>query len=430
MKTNFTPDQMANPFIRMMEENLRKCVHCGFCLPSCPTYSVLGDERKSPRGRIYLIKDLLENNTAINTEIVDYIDSCLSCLACKSACPSGVNYQHYIDYARNHIEKNHRRPWYDRWIRILLVQIIQNHKLFKIGLRLAKIAKPLFGLFGQRISKFFDIVPAELKAGSIPDGPKVFLAEGTKIKRVALLTGCAQKALRPSINEATIRLLTRMGMEVVVSNGTGCCGALSHHLGKDSMTRKLARGNIDSWQEEFDQDGLDAIIINAAGCGTEVKDYAYMFEDDPEYREKAKRISDLAKDITEIIEEHQLPLVTLRNPPDVVYHDACSLMHGQGITQLPRDQLRATGFNVLEIPGRYFCCGSAGSYNLLMPTMASELKERRQTSIKDIFKSSKASILVTGNIGCLIQLANGIEEQVVHTVELLDWATGGLKPPS
>jgi len=372
----------------------------------------------------------LENNTAINTEISDSIDSCLSCLACKSACPSGVNYQHYIDYARNYVEQNYRRPWYDRWIRLLLVQIILNPKLFKTGLKLAKLVKPLSGFLGQRLSKVLNTVPAELKEASIPDGPKVFPAEGVKAKRVALLTGCAQKILRPSINEATICLLTRMGIEVVVSAGAGCCGALSHHLGKDSMTRKLARANIDSWLEEFDRGGLDNIVINAAGCGTEVKDYAYIFKDDPVYKEKAQKVSDLAKDITEIISEHQLPAITLKNPPDVVYHDACSLMHGQGITQLPRDQLRSAGFNVLEIPGNHFCCGSAGTYNLLRPNMATELKDRRQISIRAIFESSKASILVTGNIGCIVQLASGIEGQVVHTVELLDWATGGLKPPN
>ncbi len=430
MKTDFTEVQRSNPLMQMMEENLRKCVHCGFCLPSCPTYSVLGDERESPRGRIYLIKDMLESRDAPNTETVSHVDSCLSCLACVSACPSGVDYQHYIDYARSYIEDHHQRPWFERFLRSLIVYIITHARFFRFVLRMARFAKPLSRFFSSKIFSVINMVPAELKVEKITNTAKIFPAKGLKIKRVSLLMGCAQNVLRPSINEATIRLLTRMNMEVVVTEGVGCCGALNHHIGKDSIARDLAKTNIDAWLTEFDQRGIDNIIVNAAGCGTEIKDYAYMFKDDLEYNEKAKKISNLTKDISELLSEHQLPSVSLSNQPNIIYHDACSLMYGQGITREPREHLKAVGFELTEIPGRHFCCGSAGSYNLLQPAMAETLKDRRLTLIDKVSKSNRASILATGNIGCLMQLASGTGLQVVHTVELLDWATGGLKPPN
>jgi glycolate oxidase iron-sulfur subunit len=429
MKTDFTEEQRSNPLMQMMEENLRKCVHCGFCLPSCPTYSVLGDERESPRGRIYLIKDMLESGNAPNTETVSHVDSCLSCLACVSACPSGVDYQHYIDYARSYIENHHQRPWFERFLRSLIVYIITHLRLFKFALRMARFAKPFSRFFSSKNFSLINMVPAELKIEKITNTAKVFPAKGLKIKRVALLMGCAQNVLRPSINEATIRLLTRMNMEVVVTEGVGCCGALNHHIGKDNIARDLAKTNIDAWLTEFDQRGIDNIVVNAAGCGTEIKDYAYMFKDDPEYNDKAKKISNLTKDISELLSEHQLPSASLSNQPSIIYHDACSLMHGQGITREPREHLKAVGFELAEIPGRHFCCGSAGSYNLLQPAMAETLKDRRLTLIDKVPKSNRTSILATGNIGCLMQLASGTGLQVVHTVELLDWATGGLKPP-
>jgi len=294
---------------------------------------------------------------------------------------------------------------------------------------MARFAKPFSRFFSSKIFSLINMVPAELKVEKITNTAKIFPAKGLKIQRVALLMGCAQNVLRPSINEATIRLLTRMNMEVVVTEGVGCCGALNHHIGKDNIARDLAKTNIDAWLTEFDQRGIDNIVVNAAGCGTEIKDYAYMFKDDPEYNEKAKKISNLTKDISELLSEHQLPSVSLSNQPNIIYHDACSLMHGQGITQEPREHLKAVGFEFYEIPGKHFCCGSAGSYNLLQSAMAEKLKNRRLTLIDRVSKSNQESILATGNIGCLMQLAAGTGLQVVHTVELLDWATGGPKPP-
>lgn len=432
MKTEFTAEQRKNPLIQLMEENLRKCVHCGFCLAACPTYSVLGDERDSPRGRIYLIKGMLEQGGAPEPEVVSHVDRCLSCLACMVACPSGVNYQHYIDHARNYVEEHHQRSLFDRTLRSVLAAIIPYTGRFKLALILAKIAKPFMqpfaGLLGPKLFGMINMAPKKLPKAILSDGPGVFNAEGAPRKRIALLPGCAQKTLRPSINEATIRLLTRMGVEVVISEGLGCCGALNHHLGKDDAARVFARANIDAWMKEIDQGGLDGIVINAAGCGTEVKDYAFLLKDDPIYSEKAQQISRLTKDITEIVADLELPELKETNLPGVIYHDACSLKNGQGITQQPRDQLKAAGFDVFEIPGTHFCCGSAGSYNLLQPVMADTLKERRIGGVNGVLENSDAALLATGNIGCLIQLASGTDIPVVHTVELLDWATGGPKP--
>jgi len=428
MKTEFTSAQRSNPIIQEIEANLRKCVHCGFCLSACPTYSVLGDERDSPRGRIYLIKDMLEQGGAPNPEIVSHVDRCLSCLACMSACPSGVHYQHYIDHARAYVEEHHQRPWFDGVLRAALAFILPYTGRFRLALSLAKFAKPLAFLFGTKLAAMINMAPDNIQKPTLPEGSQIYPAEGVRKKRVALMLGCAQKVLRPSINEATIRLLTRLGCEVVVSKDVGCCGALTHHLGKDEAARDFAKANITAWTREIEGEGLDAIVINAAGCGTEVKDYAYMFKAEPAHREAAQNISDLSKDISEIIADLELPAATTANLPSVVYHDACSLMHGQGITEPPRQQLRNAGFKVVEIPGRHYCCGSAGSYNLLQPEMAGQLKDRRLGGIDGVLSESSAEILATGNIGCLVQLASGTSTPVVHTVELLDWATGGPCP--
>jgi glycolate oxidase iron-sulfur subunit len=425
MKTEFTADQRANPIIQEIEDNLRKCVHCGFCLSDCPTYSVLGDERDSPRGRIYLIKDMLEQGGAPNPEIVSHIDRCLSCLACMSACPSGVHYQHYIDPARAYVEGHHQRPWIDGALRVVLAVILPHAGRFRLALSLAKIVKPVAFLFGCKLHAMINMAPANIQKPALAVGSKIYPAEGVRKKRVALMLGCAQKVLRPSINEATIRLLTRLGCEVVVSKDVGCCGALTHHLGKDDAARDFARANIDTWIREIEGKGLDAIVINAAGCGTEVKDYSYLFKEEADYREAAQKISDLSKDISEIIADLELPSSGGANLPAVIFHEACSPLHGQGITESPRQQLRRAGFSVVEIPDRHYCCGSAGSYNLLQPGMAGQLKDWRISGIDDVLSESSAQILATGNIGCLVQLASGTDIPVVHTVELLDWATGG-----
>ncbi len=424
MKTTFTEDQRANPLIKDMEENLRKCVHCGFCLSACPTYSILGDERDSPRGRIYLIKDMLEMDGSPNPAIVSHIDKCLSCLACMSACPSGVHYQHYVDQARAHIEDTFERPLFDRLIRWFLGYVLPHPDRFRFVIGLSRLVRPFRSLMGRKLEGIIELAPANLPKVQMPVRSAVYRATGEKKMRVALMTGCVQQVLRPSINEATIRLLTRLGAEVVVPAGSGCCGALVHHLGKNDGALDFARRNIAAWIDETEGDGLDAIVINASGCGTEVKDYGFMLRRDIIWRKKAEKVSALTKDVSEVIADLELEDNVSAKLSAVIYHDACSLLHGQGIFEQPRNLLVEAGYEVQEIPGKHYCCGSAGSYNLLQPDIAIWLKDQRLAEISKL----GAQVIATGNIGCLTQLATKAALPVVHTVELLDWATGGPRP--
>ncbi|MDA0239401.1 MAG: glycolate oxidase subunit GlcF [Proteobacteria bacterium] len=424
MQTNFTDIQRDDPQIQVMDENLRKCVHCGFCLTACPTYNLLGDERDSPRGRIYLIKEMLEDGGAISDEVVPHIDRCLSCLACKTACPSGVDYQRLIDHARVHIEEHYQRPWFERLVRRLIAGLIPHPGRFRLALRLAALARPFTGLLGERLSHLVAMAPKSVPAPSDMDRPQIFPAAGETKMRVALLTGCAQQVLRPSINEATIRLLTRLGCEVVVGVGAGCCGALVHHMGQESEARKSAQANIESWLKIADENGLDAVVANASGCGTMIKDYGFLFAEDAVWRDRAEKVAGLSRDVTEIVTALGLSAVSGEPLPTVAYHEACSLANGQGVTAEPRNLLKAAGFTVRDIPDGGQCCGSAGTYNLLQPTLANLLKDQKIAAI-DLLQPE---VIATGNIGCLTQLAGGTTLPVLHTVELLDWATGGPNP--
>lgn len=422
MQTSFTLAQLSDPAIAEADTILRKCVHCGFCTATCPTYVLLGDELDSPRGRIYLIKDMLENDRPASPQVVRHIDRCLSCLSCMTTCPSGVNYMHLVDHAREHIEETYRRPWHDALLRRLLAFLLPYPARFRFALFFASLARPLAPLFGGRLGAMLRLAPRALPTPSPYDRPQVFKAEGKRVMRVALLTGCAQQVLAPSINEATIRLLTRHGVEVVVAKGQGCCGALTHHLGKTEQALLSVKSNIEAWLSVDAKDPLDAIVINASGCGTTVKDYGFMLRGDPTWAEKAARVSALAKDISAVLEK--LPLKTKAPALKVAYHAACSLQHGQQIKDPPKKLLKAAGFEVAEIAEGHLCCGSAGTYNLLQSSIAERLKERKLAHIA----KTGADLLATGNIGCMTQLASAAGLPLVHTVELLDWASGGPKP--
>jgi glycolate oxidase iron-sulfur subunit len=311
MQTSFSLAQLADPHVAESEQILRKCVHCGFCTATCPTYVELGNELDSPRGRIYLIKDMLANGRAADAETVTHIDRCLSCLACMTTCPSGVNYMHLVDHARVHIEKTYRRPLFDRLNRALLATVLPYPSRFRAALGLAKFGRPFAPLFRavrglKPIAAMLELAPAALPAASPVSMPGTHAAEGTRRGRVALLTGCAQSVLDPAINEATVRLLTRLGVEVVVPEGEGCCGALVHHMGRDDEALSQARRNVDVWTREIERGGLDAIVITASGCGTTIKDYGFMLRLDPAYAEKAARVSSLAKDVTEYLAGQEL----------------------------------------------------------------------------------------------------------------------------
>jgi len=423
MQTAFTPARLQEPTVREMDAVFRKCVHCGFCTATCPTYVVLGDELDSPRGRIYLIKDMMERDLAAPEHVVRHVDRCLTCLSCMTTCPSGVDYMRLVDLARARIERNARRPLAERALRALLALVLPKPGLFRLALMGAMIAKPFRFLLPGRLKSMTALAPASLPVPSSVDRPRVFPARGPRRKRVALMTGCAQQVLRPSINEATVRLLTRLGCEVVVAEGAGCCGALAHHIGREDEAAAAARANVAAWEKVRDQGGLDAIVVNASGCGTTVKDYAFVLRHDPQWAERGARIAALARDVSEVVADLGLDVVAPVGGA-VAYHAACSLQHGQRVREAPKKLLAAAGFTVKEPAEAHLCCGSAGVYNILQPDIAGQLKERKVQRLA----ATGASLVATGNIGCLVQIGAGSPIPVVHTVELLDWATGGPKP--
>lgn len=423
MQTHFTPEQLTDAGTARANEILRSCVHCGFCTATCPTYQVLGDELDSPRGRIYLIKEMLESGRPADAKTVKHIDRCLSCLSCMSTCPSGVHYMHLVDHAREYIEKTYRRPFTDRALRWVLSRIIPYPGRFRLALLGAKMARPFARLLPDaRLRAMVAMAPKQVSAVSRNDDPQVFAATGARRMRVALLTGCAQKALNTDINDATIRLLRRLGCEVVVARGMGCCGALTHHMGRTGESHAQAGANIAAWMAEKRAGGLDAIVINTSGCGTTVKDYGHMFRNDPEAAEAAE-VSALAMDISELLVKLGLPAGAPKGLR-VAYHAACSLQHGQQVKTAPKDLLKRAGFEVVEPADSHLCCGSAGTYNLMQPAISAELKARKVKTLE----AKAPQVIAAGNIGCMMQIGSGTGVPVVHTVELLDWATGGPKP--
>ena len=423
MQTNFSAEQLKDPGIQRANEILRACVHCGFCTATCPTYQILGDELDSPRGRIYQIKDMLENERIPDPKTVLHIDRCLSCLACMTTCPSGVHYMHLVDHARAYIENNYKRPFTDRALRWVLARILPYPGRFRLALLGAKIGRPFaFAMPDKRLKAMLRMAPKSIPPVSRNDDPQSFPAQGARRMRVALMTGCAQKALDTDINDATIRLLRRLGCEVVVARGAGCCGALTHHMGKEGESHATAAKNIEAWSAEMAGEGLDAIVINTSGCGTTVKDYGHMFRTAP-LAEKAAKVSAIAMDVSEILMQLDLPEGDAKGLK-VAYHSACSLQHGQQIKTHPKTLLKRAGFEVVEPADSHLCCGSAGTYNLMQPEISAELKERKVRTLM----AKAPDVIAAGNIGCMVQIGSGIEVPVVHTVELLDWATGGPEP--
>ena len=442
MKTEFSLEQLADPDIAEADKILRACVHCGFCTATCPTYVLLGDELDSPRGRIYLIKEMLEKDRPPTPEVVKHIDRCLSCLACMTTCPSGVNYMHLVDQARVRIEKEFRRPLIDRMLRAVLGRVLPDPKLFRASVWLARLGRPLAALLPEpktpsatpslvrRIKAMLALAPGKLPAPG-PAGGSIFPAVGEQRGRVVLLQGCAQQVLAPRINQAAINVLTRHGIEVVLVKDEQCCGALTHHLGDDRDALARARANIAVWRAEAERGGLDAILVTTSGCGTVIKDYGYLLREDPDFAGAAAQISTLAKDISEYLEGIELRSSTLQKGGQdgsfvVAYHAACSLQHGQKITQAPKELLSKSGFVVKDVPESHLCCGSAGTYNILQPDIAVRLRDRKLANIASV----KPDMIAAGNIGCMTQIASGTSVLVVHTIELLDWATGGPRPGS
>ncbi len=422
MQTHFTPDQLADPDIRVANEILRACVHCGFCTATCPTYVLLGDELDSPRGRIYQIKEMLETDRPAPPSVTRHIDRCLSCLSCMTTCPSGVHYMHLVDMARAHVHRTAHRPLSERLLRGMLALVLPRPFLFRLALVGAFLARPVAGLLRGRLGAMMKLAPRRLSGPSSVDRPQVIRAQGQRRGRVALLSGCAQQVLNTAINEATVRLLTRHGVEVVIARGAGCCGALVHHMGKTDTSHAQAAANIEAWMRESARGGLDAIIVNASGCGTQVKDYGFMFRNDRALAADAARVSGMTRDITEYMAEIGLRPSVRPGAFPVAYHSACSLQHGQKITALPKRLLAGAGFTVRDVAEAHLCCGSAGTYNIMQPEIATRLRARKLANIA----ATGAPVIAAGNIGCMAQLAG--DTPIVHTVELLDWATGGPLP--
>ena len=429
METNFSKIQLKDKDNKSSEKIFRKCVHCGFCNATCPTYQLLGDELDGPRGRIYLIKDMLEKNKPANEKIVKHIDRCLSCYSCMTTCPSGVNYMHLIDHGRTHIEKTYKRTFGDRLVRNFLSTILSKSTNFKIVAVLTQFIKPFSFFFPKKIREMIEFMPKKFPKKTLPK-MQIYAARNQKkpVARVALLTGCVQKVISPQINEATIRLLNRHNIEVVVSKGIECCGSLNHHLGKSDLAKENFKKNISIWYDEYLKNGLDAIISNTSGCGTTLKDYGFIFRSDDSFKKKAKKISELTKDIAEYLDNKvKLNFVAKSSNEKkykIAYHSACSMQHGQKIHKEPINLIKKTGNEVLEIADGHLCCGSAGTYNLLQSDIAKKLLKNKIENIEKI----NPQFISTGNIGCITQIANGTKIPILHTVEVIDWYTGGPKP--
>lgn len=442
MQTSFTLAQLADAATADVEKILRSCVHCGFCTATCSTYVTLGDELDSPRGRIYLIKDMLENDRAATQKIVTHLDRCLSCLSCMTTCPSGVHYMHLVDHARDYVERTYRRPLADRLMRRGLGRVLTDRGLFRLSLIAGAAGRPFAGLLarlpgvGPRLAAALRLSPRRFAGRSANERPGVWpgaeVPDAARKRRVILMHGCAQPALRPEINDAAIRLLNRLGVDVVIAANEGCCGGLVHHLGQEDRAHLLATRMIDAWTAEIVRAPVDAIVMTGSGCGVTVKDYGWMFRHDPAWAEKAQRVAGLARDITEYLTQFDfapLPRADLGAVRTVAYHSACSLQHGQKIVDAPKILLRAVGLTVKDPPEGHLCCGSAGVYNILQPELAGALRTRKLKNIA----STRPDVVAAGNIGCMTQLQDGLAKDgagppIVHTVELLDWATGGPRP--
>jgi glycolate oxidase iron-sulfur subunit len=430
MQTTFTAAQKSDPRIAEVDKILRACVHCGLCTATCSTYVLLGDERDSPRGRIYLMKDMFERGVPASAEVQHHVDRCLSCLSCMTTCPGGVDYMHLVDHARVHIAETGSRSIKDRAIRALLAGLLPYPNRFRMALKLVPLGQPFRGLISKlglkELGAMLDLAPKQpLINAAIYAGPGTAATKGERKKRVILLAGCAQQVLRPDINDATIRLLARSGVDVEVAAGAGCCGALTHHMGKEASAIAFAKANVDAWSKVMAKGPVDAVVINASGCGTMVKDYGHLLKHaGGDYAERAQRISDLTRDVTEFIAASDLGPAKRWSSIRVAYHSACSLQHGQQIVSEPKSLLKRAGFSVVDVPEGHICCGSAGTYNILQPELAGQLRARKVENIKSV----RPDVIAAGNLGCITQIGLGTDIPIVHTVELLDWAHGGPVP--
>lgn len=428
MQTRFTPAQLQQSDVAEADAILRRCVHCGFCNATCPTYRLTGDELDGPRGRIYLIKGLLENDSG-GAEVVRHLDRCLSCLACMTTCPSGVDYMHLADIARPRLARHGARGPVARIKRALLVRLLPRAARWRVLFSAARKLLSWLPLPRSRAG-----VTALLRAAPADTGGALqnhYAATGPRRGTVALLAGCVQQAMGQDINHATVRVLNRAGFDVDVLRD-GCCGAVAHHLGDVVRALEQVRANVRRWSPRSTQ--WQAILVNASGCGTMLKDYAHLLrhtrnDADPDFPAMATRMTPLFRDACEFLAAHPAPAGGKPRPCQrlrVVSHTPCSLRHGQRVVEAPRQLLREAGFDVIAAPDDDTCCGSAGTYNVLQPGLADRLGQDKAARLE----AAGAEVVATGNLGCQLQIGRCSALPTVHTLQLLDWAGGGPMPPA
>jgi glycolate oxidase iron-sulfur subunit len=421
MRTAFRSEQLADAHMQGAERALRTCVHCGFCTATCPTYLVLGDERDSPRGRIMLMQQMLESGAPPSAQTVTHLDRCLSCLGCRTTCPSGVDYAALIDTSRSYIEKHYRRPLGERLFRDFVLFVLMRPSLFALLSRTARLFAPLLkrlpgrlGTMARKAPPLQQLTPAHRQIPQTGEGAP----------RVALLPGCVQHALAPTIDASARRVLAKQNIAAAPLPGAGCCGSLAYHLGKEDLAKDCAKRVITAFEQADAQTPQAALLITATGCSAFLKDYPRLFANEPEWRTRALALAVKAKDFSELADParvtHAAPL------PTVAYHPPCSLQHGQKIAGRGEALLAAAGFALRPIPDSHLCCGSAGSYSVLQPEISNALRERKVASLK----ATGAQVLASGNAGCLNHLAGPDSLPSVHIAELLDWADGGPRPPA
>ncbi len=423
MRTQFDPKDLVRPEMQRAEAALRSCVHCGLCNPNCPTYGLLGDELDGPRGRIQLMQNMLEKNAVPSAETVKHLDRCLGCLGCKASCPSGVDYSQLLDTARAHVEATYTRPPGERLHRSLVAAVLTRPFVSRPLAALARVGRPLVRFLPQRLRAMASRAPTASFASALKPG--IYRAQGQRKMRVALLRGCIQQIAGAEIDQATVRLLTRLGAEVVVLPATGCCGGIHWHMGKRNAARKRGRRNLASWSKELDGEGLDAVIANATGCTTMLAGYAHMFEEVDGWSFRARKIAALVKDVTSIVEMLGMPQQAAIARPIVAWHPPCSMQHGLQLGDLGERLLAQAGFGVRLAAESHMCCGSAGTYSLTEPGIASALGDKKAGHLN----ATGAALLASANFGCMDHLRGKLSMPAVHIVELLDWATGGPKPP-
>ncbi len=400
MQTNLSSDIANTPAGKEAERILRNCVHCGFCNATCPTYQLLGNELDGPRGRIYLMKQMLEGQpVSAHTQL--HLDRCLTCRNCETTCPSGVEYGRLLEVGRELVEQRVARPWPQRLLRRSLLSVLPYRHRFAVLLGLGRLARPL--------------LPASLRRAIPPRRGTNVPATAAHRRTVLMLDGCVQPALSPSINAATATVLDRLGFSVERPRGSGCCGAIHLHMGEDADAHAFMRRNIDAWWPAIEQ-GAEAIVINASGCGVTVKDYGRLLADDSAYADKARRISELTRDVSEIVAEQDLtPLNGAGHGRRIAFHPPCTLQHGMRLRDTAEDLLRRLGFQLLPIPDAHLCCGAAGTYSILQPEISDKLGERKAAALQ----SSNPQAIASANIGCLLEIEKRASVPVRHWVELV-----------